>query len=221
MASKRRQSGSGDGSDPAESGSKPLPPVTGNGSSDGSGPVENGSIGRPKEALEESGARQGNERFVIPDGINEMSLVEAAHFYHGRLGWAVHPLLSHDKGDPKQRGKKPTHSGWRDWTPSNPGPMVSRARLGGKANPFQLTAISAGRLIVRPPLSAALNLGGQCGGGPGFRSVGDVVGFADGGYEGRALCRERPVGEMHHAEGDFQPRQNERYDGEPAALDFV
>lgn len=108
------KSGSSEGSDPAESGSDSLPPVNGNGSSDGREPTENGSTGGSMRALEESGAPPEDLRFVIPDGINEMSLVEAAHFYHGRLGWAVHPLLPHDKGDPKQRGKKPTHSGWRD-----------------------------------------------------------------------------------------------------------
>ena len=52
----------------------------------------------------------------IPDTINGYSRLEAARFYVGDLGWAVHPLLPPDRGDHHERGKKPLLKGWRNHT---------------------------------------------------------------------------------------------------------
>jgi DNA polymerase I len=52
---------------------------------------------------------------AIPADINSLSKLEAACFYHSRLGWAVHPLVPPDRGDPQERGKKPVLKGWRDF----------------------------------------------------------------------------------------------------------
>jgi hypothetical protein len=62
------------------------------------------------------------ERFVIPDGINELSRLEAARFYVEKLGWAIHPLYGPKQGRANERGKKPLSEEWkrhrcRDATP--------------------------------------------------------------------------------------------------------
>ena len=49
----------------------------------------------------------------IPDHINDLDRLQAAQFYHDRLGWAVHPLMPPDRGDDQERGKKPLLKGWR------------------------------------------------------------------------------------------------------------
>ena len=33
----------------------------------------------------------------IPDHINDLDRLQAAEFYHGQLGWAVHPLMPPDR----------------------------------------------------------------------------------------------------------------------------
>ena len=45
-------------------------------------------------------------------------MLEAANFYHQKLGWAVHPLHGpKDKNvDPRARGKKPIRKRWQTWT---------------------------------------------------------------------------------------------------------
>ena len=50
----------------------------------------------------------------IPQDINTLDRPAAAAFYHGTLGWAVHPLHAPDKGDENERGKKPLLKGWRN-----------------------------------------------------------------------------------------------------------
>ena len=50
----------------------------------------------------------------IPDHINDLDRLQAAEFYHGQLGWAVHPLMPPDRGDEQERGKKPLLKGWRN-----------------------------------------------------------------------------------------------------------
>ncbi|MBN8459393.1 MAG: bifunctional DNA primase/polymerase [Verrucomicrobia bacterium] len=50
----------------------------------------------------------------IPPDINTLDRLAAAQFYANTLGWAVHPLLAPDKGDPQERGKKPLLKGWRN-----------------------------------------------------------------------------------------------------------
>ncbi len=50
----------------------------------------------------------------IPSDINTLDRLAAAQFYATTLGWAVHPLLGSDRGDPQERGKKPLLKGWRN-----------------------------------------------------------------------------------------------------------
>ncbi len=51
---------------------------------------------------------------TIPEHINSLDRLQAAQFYHGQLGWAVHPLMPPDRGDEQERGKKPLLKGWRN-----------------------------------------------------------------------------------------------------------
>jgi len=52
----------------------------------------------------------------IPSNINALDRLQAAQFYTATLGWAVHPLYAPDRGDPRERGKKPIQKGWRQHT---------------------------------------------------------------------------------------------------------
>jgi len=58
----------------------------------------------------------------IPSNIHSLDRLAAAQFYANTLGWAVHPLLAPDKGDPQERGKKPILKGWRNHTASEISP---------------------------------------------------------------------------------------------------
>ena len=58
----------------------------------------------------------------IPSDINTLDRLAAAQFYATTLGWAVHPLLAPDRGDPQERGKKPILKGWRQHTASEISP---------------------------------------------------------------------------------------------------
>jgi DNA polymerase-1 len=49
----------------------------------------------------------------IPPNINTLDRLSAVQFYAGTLGWAIHPLLAPDRGEPQERGKKPILKGWR------------------------------------------------------------------------------------------------------------
>ena len=51
---------------------------------------------------------------TIPPDINTLDRLTAAQFYATTLGWAVHPLLAADRGEPQERGKKPLLKGWRN-----------------------------------------------------------------------------------------------------------
>ena len=53
---------------------------------------------------------------VIPRHINSLDRLAAAQYYADTLGWAVHPLLGSDRGEPQERGKKPLLKGWREHT---------------------------------------------------------------------------------------------------------
>jgi DNA polymerase-1 len=50
----------------------------------------------------------------IPASINTLDRLSAAQFYASSLGWAIHPLLAADRGEPQERGKKPLLKGWRN-----------------------------------------------------------------------------------------------------------
>lgn len=81
---------------------------------------------------------------VIPATINSMSRLEAARFYHGTLGWAVHPLYAPNRGAEAERGKKPINSGWRSHTAANVDPD-DLTRDFGEGSGHNLGT------IVRPP----------------------------------------------------------------------
>jgi hypothetical protein len=95
--------GSGEGGN----GSDPLPnlPDDGsissrNGSAGGSRSPRNGSGDGSKRAATGSKKAPEEERFIIPDGINEWNRLEAARFYVEKLGWAIHPPLPLRTGSP-------------------------------------------------------------------------------------------------------------------------
>ena len=61
-----------------------------------------------------TGMHTGDRQPCIPADINALLRLDAARFYHGRLGWAVHALCPPDRGEESERGKKPIAKGWRD-----------------------------------------------------------------------------------------------------------
>ena len=56
--------------------------------------------------------------YTIPAEINSWTRLATAQYYHHVLGMAVHPLYASDKGDEKERGKKPLTKDWRNHTAS-------------------------------------------------------------------------------------------------------
>lgn len=103
-----------------------------NGTENGTAPVRNGTKngtasenGTKNGTKEAHGAKTGKKSGTgaisgtvpsIPDSINTLNRLEAARFYAGELGWAVHPLNPPDRGDHHERGKKPLLKGWRNHT---------------------------------------------------------------------------------------------------------
>ncbi|MBU6303745.1 MAG: bifunctional DNA primase/polymerase, partial [Verrucomicrobia bacterium] len=83
----------------------------------------------------------------IPDNINEWSLLEAANFYHGHLGWAIHQLYAFDQGKPNEKGKKPLLPGWRKHKASDVSPEEINAGF-GRGTRYNLG------VIMRPPFVA-------------------------------------------------------------------
>jgi DNA polymerase I len=112
------KSGSASGSNVSENGTNPglaaknesseMAPLPENGSTDGSNVVKSGSAGGS------TASKSGS--VTIPDDINTLDRLGAAQFYFNTLGWAVHPLYAPDRGDPRDRGKKPIFKGWRQHT---------------------------------------------------------------------------------------------------------
>jgi DNA polymerase-1 len=111
-------SGSASGSNGSENGSSThiaakiepseLAPLPENGSTDGSNILKIGSTGGSTDLKNGSAA--------IPADINSLDRLAAAQFYFNTLGWAIHPLYAPDRGEPKERGKKPIFKGWRNHT---------------------------------------------------------------------------------------------------------
>jgi hypothetical protein len=56
---------------------------------------------------------------TIPAEINTLSKLQAAEFYHGSLGWAVHPLYPPSRG-----GKRPVMENWTNWTADQVEPVL-------------------------------------------------------------------------------------------------
>ncbi|MEI7956989.1 MAG: bifunctional DNA primase/polymerase, partial [Verrucomicrobiota bacterium] len=54
-----------------------------------------------------------NGTAAIPASINTLDRLAAVQFYANTLNWAIHPLLAPDRGEPRDRGKKPILKGWR------------------------------------------------------------------------------------------------------------
>jgi hypothetical protein len=44
---------------------------------------------------------------IIPSDFHQLDRLAAAQYYATTLGWAIHPLLPPDRGEPQERGKKP------------------------------------------------------------------------------------------------------------------
>jgi hypothetical protein len=55
---------------------------------------------------------------IIPSDFHQLDRLAAAQYYATTLGWAIHPLLPPDRGEPQERGKKPILKGWRNHTSS-------------------------------------------------------------------------------------------------------
>ena len=89
--------------------------VANNGTADGSGTAEMAPV------PEVGGTDGGNTQKIgtaatIPANINTFDRLAAAQFYFGTLGWAIHPLYGPDRGEPKERGKKPIFKSWPQHT---------------------------------------------------------------------------------------------------------
>jgi DNA polymerase-1 len=80
----------------------------------------------------------------IPPDINVLDRLAAAQFYVYTLGWAVHPLLPPDRGDPCERGKKPITKGWRNHSAAEISPDYLAKYLGNGAT-YNIGS------VVRPP----------------------------------------------------------------------
>ena len=81
---------------------------------------------------------------LIPATINDFDRLKAAQFYTTMLGWAVHPLLPPDRGDPNERGKKPITKGWRNHTAADVSPDFLDKFFGNGAT-YNIGC------VVRPP----------------------------------------------------------------------
>ena len=88
---------------------------TGNGTGNGSGTAEMAPVPEVGSTGGSNTPKNGTAA-IIPANINTFDQLAAAQFYFGTLGWAVHPLYGPDRGEPKERGKKPIHKGWREHT---------------------------------------------------------------------------------------------------------
>ena len=75
-----------------------------------------------------TGMHTGDRQPCIPADINALLRLDAARFYHGRLGWAVHALCPPDRGEESERGKKPIAKGWRDHVAAEVTPESVRRR---------------------------------------------------------------------------------------------
>ena len=76
----------------------------------GTAQPENGTT--KVELLPKGGSKR--RTYVIPSDINSYDRLAAARFYADTLDWAVHPLFAPDRGEPRERGKKPIMKGWRN-----------------------------------------------------------------------------------------------------------
>ena len=85
--------------------------------------------------------------WVIPEGVHSWDRLRAASFYHQQLGWAVHPLVPPDRGDEKERGKKPCSKGWRDHKAADVTPE-DLYEVFSSRTPYNLG------VVVRPPFIA-------------------------------------------------------------------
>ncbi|MBV6498429.1 MAG: Ribonuclease D [Prosthecobacter sp.] len=84
---------------------------------------------------------------MIPEDIHSWDRLRAASFYHQQLGWAVHPLVPPDRGDDKERGKKPCSKGWRDHKAADVTPEDLHEVFSSRM-PYNLG------VVVRPPFVA-------------------------------------------------------------------
>ena len=84
---------------------------------------------------------------MIPESVHSWDRLRAASFYHQQLGWAVHHLQAPDRGDEKERGKKPCSKGWRDHKASDVTPEDIHSIFSSRT-PYNLG------VVVRPPFVA-------------------------------------------------------------------
>ena len=148
-----------------------------NGSNDNSA-AKSGSANGSAEALaakngsgfgsNDNLAAKSGSAFHIPASINDWDRLTASRYYLKELGWAVHQLYPPDKGDDKERGKKPFCKGWRDHKASD----VTTADLEKVFGPH--TSNNLG-VVVRPPFVAV-----------------DLDSKADAGQSVRAWLDEHP-----------------------------
>jgi len=84
--------------------------------------------------------------FSIPPEINSWDRYRAAQFYHGELGWAVHALCPPNKGQDKERGKKPIARGWRDHRAAEVTPEYLREHFSNGSN-YNLGVVVRGPFV--------------------------------------------------------------------------
>ena len=82
-----------------------MAPLPENGTTDGTGTsADNGTA--------QVAPLPDNGTATIPADINTLDRLAAAQFYFNTLGWAIHPLYGPERGEPRERGKKPILKGW-------------------------------------------------------------------------------------------------------------
>uniref|UniRef100_UPI003782E72D bifunctional DNA primase/polymerase n=1 Tax=Prosthecobacter sp. TaxID=1965333 RepID=UPI003782E72D len=131
--------------------------------------------------------------FQIPAAINDWDRLTASRYYLEELGWAVHQLYPPDKGDDKERGKKPACKGWRDHKASD----VTTADLAKVFGPH--TSNNLG-VVVRPPF-VAVDLDSKADSGDSVRAwLAEHSRLADvprertgGGAHLHFICRDLPL----------------------------
>ncbi|MFZ4766766.1 MAG: bifunctional DNA primase/polymerase, partial [Roseimicrobium sp.] len=153
------------------------------------------SIGSSQGFAAKVGSKNGSANgstFHIPAAINTWDRLTAARFYLLQLHWAVHHLYPPDKGEDKERGKKPCCKGWRDHKAAD----VTLTDLGDVLGPQ--TSNNLG-VVVRPPF-VAVDLDSKADDGASVRAWLDaqphLAGVprerTGGGAHLHFLCRDLP-----------------------------
>jgi len=170
-------------------GNKPaLFPSDGN--KNGNKNVNNGSLFPP---VGNKLVPTNGNNFSIPAAINDWDRLTAARFYLEDLKWAVHHLYPPDKGEEKERGKKPWCKGWRDH-------KAADVTLDDLNKVFGAATSNNVGVVVRPPF-VAVDLDSKADSGESVRAwLAEHPQLADvprertgGGSHLHFICRDLPL----------------------------